>query len=58
MESSVYTVQDLQRKYRLSRSQAYAYAHGLPDRLVLRFGRCIRIDKEGLERYLEAEKKA
>lgn len=58
MSPSVYSVQDLQIKYKLSRSQAYAYVHKLPDELIMTFGKCIRIDKEGFDKYLKAEKTA
>lgn len=57
MATDVYTVDDLQRKYGLSRSHAYAYVHTLPPDLVIRFGKSIRIDKLGLAKYL-AEQKA
>lgn len=56
MVACVYSVQDLQTRYKLSRSQAYAYVHNLPDELIIRFGKCIRIDKEGFDQYLDAQK--
>ena len=56
MATDVYTVGDLQRKYELSRSGAYAYVHTLPPDLVLRFGKSIRIDKFGLTKYLAEQK--
>lgn len=56
MATDVYTVGDLQRKYGLSRSGAYAYVHTLPPDLVLRFGKSIRIDKLGLMKYLAEQK--
>lgn len=48
MATDVYTVDDLRRKYGLSRSGAYAYVHSLPPDVVIRFGKSIRIDKLGL----------
>lgn len=56
MATDVYTVDDLQRKYGLSRSGAYAYVHSLPPDLVIRFGKSIRIDKLGLAEYLAQQK--
>ena len=50
MATDVYTVDDLRRKYGLSRSGAYAYVHSLPPDLV------IRIDKLGLAEYLAQQK--
>ena len=57
MATDVYTVADLRRKYGLSRSGAYTYVNSLPPKLILRFGRSIRIDKLGFTKYL-AEQKA
>lgn len=56
MATDVYTVGDLRRKYGLSCSGAYAYAHSLPPDLVIRFGKSIRIDKLGLAEYLAQQK--
>lgn len=56
MATDVYTVDDLRRKYGLSRSGAYAYVHSLPPDLVIRFGKSIRIDKLGLAEYLAGQK--
>lgn len=56
MATDVYTVDDLRRKYGLSRSGAYAYVHTLPPDLVMRFGKSIRIDKLGLAEYLAQQK--
>ena len=58
MATDVYTVDDLRRKYGLSRSGAYAYVHSLPPDLVIRFGKSIRIDKLGLAEYLAQQKTA
>ncbi len=52
MQSAVIKVQDLQDRYGLSRSGAYAFVHTLPPGIVMRFGRSLRIDRAGLERYL------
>ena len=54
MATDVYTVDDLRRKYGLSRSGAYV--HSLPPDLVIRFGKSIRIDKLGLAEYLAQQK--
>lgn len=56
MATDVYTVDELRRKYGLSRSGAYAYVHSLPPDLVIRFGKSIRIDKLGLAEYLAGQK--
>lgn len=56
MATDVYTVDDLRRKYGLSRSGAYAYVHSLPPDLVIRFGKSIRIDKLGLAEHLAQQK--
>lgn len=56
MATDVYTVGDLRRKYGLSRSGAYAYVHTLPEDLVMRFGKSIRVDKLGLAEYLAQQK--
>lgn len=56
MATDVYTVDDLRRKYGLSRSGAYAYVHSLPPDVVIRFGKSIRIDKLGLAEYLAQQK--
>lgn len=56
MATEVYTVDDLRRKYGLSRSGAYAYVHSLPPDLVIRFGKSIRIDKLGLAEHLAQQK--
>lgn len=57
MESAVYKVHDLQERYGLSRSGAYAFARTLPPGIVMRFGRALRIDRVGLERYLANQEK-
>ncbi len=56
MATDVYTVDELRRKYGLSRSGAYAYVHSLPPDLVIRFGKSIRIDKYGLAEFLAQQK--
>ena len=56
MATDVYTVDDLRRKYGLSRSGAYAYVHSLPPDVVIRFGKSIRIDKLGLAEHLAQQK--
>lgn len=55
MTKDVYTVGEIQHKYGLSRCGAYAYVHSLPPDLVLKFGKCIRVDKVGLEKHLKAQ---
>ena len=56
MATDVYTVDDLRRKYGLSRSGAYAYVHSLPPDVVIRFGKSIRFDKLGLAEHLAQQK--
>lgn len=52
MIKEVYTVKEIAEKYSLSRTTAYTYVRSLPPNLVLRFGKCLRVDKQGFEEYL------
>lgn len=55
MLENVYTVQEIAKKFKLSRSGAYKFVHSLPEGLIINLGeRIIRIDKQGFDEYIKA----